>query len=84
MSDSANINCSLNFGKILRLMFANEMMEKNELLQNKKIVARMVGEIFKQSGVSMHVLAKREKIKKIIIYICTIFGHAFGFCKTCK
>jgi ribosomal protein S25 len=70
-------------------MFANEMMEKNELLQNKKIVARMVGEIFKQSGVSMHVLAKRVKIKikinkYIYIYICTIFGHAFGFCKTCK
>jgi hypothetical protein len=45
----------------------------------------MVGEIFKQSGVSMHVLAKRVKIKKkLYIYICTIFGHAFGFCKTCK
>jgi hypothetical protein len=28
MSDSANINCSPNFGKILGVVFANEMMEK--------------------------------------------------------
>jgi hypothetical protein len=28
MSYSANINCSPKFGKILRLVFANEMMEK--------------------------------------------------------
>jgi hypothetical protein len=35
----------------------------NGLLQNKKIVARLVGDIFKQSGVSTYILAKRVKIK---------------------
>ncbi len=46
-----------NFGNILWVVFANG------LLQNKKIVARLVGDIFKQSGVSTYILAKRVKIK---------------------